>query len=76
MALMKLSKYRNVAYTADSRPCMATLRKNIHKIPGGQVIDGHYWVDMDANERQTNLRAGLLANQRVLAQDPRLQGLI
>ena len=76
MALMKLSKYRELAYAPGSRPCMNTLRKNIHKIPGGQVIDGHFWVDMDENDRQTNMRAGILASQRELAKDPRLSGLI
>jgi len=76
VALMKLSKYRNIAYTVDSRPAMATLRKNIHRIPGGQVIDGRYWVDMDQNEQQTHLRAKIVTNQRELSQDPLLHGLI
>lgn len=55
---------------------MNTLRKRINHIPGGTILDGHYYVDLDELDRATNLRAGIVADERKLAANPLLDGLV
>jgi hypothetical protein len=74
--LVKLARFRNLVYAPESAPCMNTLRARIRTIPGGRVENGHYWVDMDAYEQQTQVRAGLNERIRALRTDPALDGLL
>lgn len=76
MRLMKLSKYRLLVYAPGSAPSLGTLRSRIREIPGGTVLHGHYYVDMDKLERITDLRAEALARERELAEDPILADLM
>ena len=76
MRLAKLSEYRRLVYTPDSAPTLATLRKNIQKIPGGVVIHGRHWVDLDKLDGLNNLREKVMAEQATLAANPLLAGLI
>jgi hypothetical protein len=52
------------------------LRRRIHDIPGGTILHGHYYVDLDKLEQTTNLRAGVTARVRELAQDQLLVDLV
>jgi hypothetical protein len=74
--LMKLSEYRRHFYVPGSEPSLATLRKHITEIPGGIIMHGRYFVDLDKLARGTDLRAEALARERELAQDPILKGLV
>jgi hypothetical protein len=76
MRLMKLSEYRRRFYVPGSLPSLSTLRNRIREIPGGTVLHGHYYVDLDKLERMTDLRAEALAREREIAQDPVLAGLV
>lgn len=76
MRLMKLSQYRLLVYAEGSAPALGTLRSRIEDIPGGTVLHGHYYVDMDKLERATDLRADAIARERQLAQDPLLADLV
>lgn len=76
MRLMKLSQYRLLVYAVGSAPSLGTLRSRIEEIPGGTVLHGHYYVDMDKLERATDLLADARARERELAQDPLLTGLV
>jgi len=76
--LAKLSEYRLIRYTAASAPKLATLRKKIDqgKIPGGQKIDGRYFVDLDVLGDQDRLYEQLIAGERAAAANPLLRGLV
>lgn len=73
---MKLSQYRLLVYAAGSAPALGTLRSRIEEIPGGTILHGHYYVDMDKLERATSLLADARARERELAEDPLLAGLV
>lgn len=75
MRLMKLSEYRRHFYVPGSVPSLGTLRSRIHEIPGGTVVHGHYYVDLD-KLKATDLRAEALARERELSQDPLLADLV
>ncbi len=51
MRLAKLSEFRRLIFTPTSAPPLAELCERIHKIPGGLVRDGKYFVDVDVFER-------------------------
>lgn len=76
MRLIKLSTYRRLKYAPADAPTMATLRARIHEIPGGKIEHGRYWVDLDVQDQQASLHAGIVAQERALAANPLLQGLI
>ena len=79
MRFAKLSEYRRLFFTPDSRPSMATLRSRIdrNQIPGGRKDEsGHYVVDLDELDRITGFHAKAAARERELAADPLLEGLI
>lgn len=76
MRLMKLSQYRLLVYAPGSAPSLGTLRNRIDEIPGGTVLHGHYYVDMDKLERVTDLRAEALAREREMANDPALAEIL
>lgn len=78
MRLAKLSEYRSIRYTAASAPKLSTLRKKIDagKIPGGQKIDGRYFVDLDVLGDQDRLHQQLVAGERAAAANPLLRGLL
>ena len=78
MRLAKLTEFRSMVFTPESAPSVRTIRLQIDqgKIPGGMVQGGRYYVDLDAYDVATNLRAGLLARQRELSRDPLLEGLL
>lgn len=73
---MKLSEYRRLIYAPGSAPSLGTLRSRIQEIPGGLILHGHYYVDMDKLERIIDLRADALAKERELAADPLLADLV
>jgi hypothetical protein len=72
MKLMKLSKYRELVYAEGSAPSMVTLRNRINEIPGGTVLHGHYYVDLDKLE----LHSQAAARERELAANPLLADLV
>lgn len=76
--LAKLSAYRQLIFAPGSAPSLSTLRKCIDRngIPGGTVLDGRYYVDLDEFDAAHNLRAGIAARQAQRAKDPLLAGLI
>lgn len=78
MRLAKLSEYRRIIYTLESAPTFHTLRSHIDagKIPGGQVLHGRYFVDMDELDKATNLRANIIAQQKAIASHPLMEGLV
>jgi hypothetical protein len=76
MRLMKLSQYRLLVYAPGSAPSLSTLRSRIQEIPGGTILHGHYYVDMDKLESVADLRADMVAKERELAKDPLLGGLV
>lgn len=78
MRLAKLSQFQKLIYAPGSAPALRTLRGWIRagQIPGGRIENGLYWVDLDEYDLKTNLRATLLAQERLLAADPLLEGLI
>lgn len=76
MRLSKLAEFRRLFYTPGSAHSMSTLRKRIQDIPGGTVMLGHYYVDLDEFDRATNLRARLAAEMAELEKHPLLKGLI
>lgn len=76
MRLMKLSLYRSAVYAPGSAPSLATLRSRINEIPGGTVMHGHYYVDMDRLEGITDLRADALAREREMAKSPLLAEIL
>jgi hypothetical protein len=55
---------------------MNTLRKRIEQgaIPGGRIEHGHYYVDLDENDRVNKIRDSIDERQRAIA--PLLGGLI
>lgn len=78
MRLAKLSQFRKLVYAPGSAPTLRTLRGWIDagKVPGGRIENGLYWVDLDEYDLKMNLRAGLLAQEKQLAANPLLEGLI
>ena len=76
MRLAKLGEYRKLFYTPDSAPTLATLRAQIHTIPGGQIRNGRYYVDLDKLDAAENLHAAVLERQKQLAAHPLLEGLL
>ena len=78
MRLAKLTEFRRMVFTPESAPSVRTLRVQIDqdKIPGGMMQGGRYYVDLDAYDLATNMRAGLLARQRELTSNPLLEGLL
>lgn len=76
MRLAKLSEFRSLVYTPGSAPSMNTLRAQIDTIPGGRRMGGHYYVDLDEFDAQTNLRGGIVAKRAELKKNPLLQGLV
>lgn len=78
MRLANLNEFRRMVFTLESAPSVRTLRAQIDggKIPGGMIQGGRYYVDLDAYDTATQLRAGLLARQRELSGNPLLQGLL
>lgn len=76
MRLMKLSQYRSLIYAPGSAPSLGTLRSRIEEIPGGMILHGHYYVDLDKLERVTDVRADMLARERELAHDPILAEIL
>jgi len=78
MRLAKLSEFRRIRYTPDSAPKLSTLRRKIDagKLPGGQRIDGRYWVDLDALGAQDRVHEQLVASERAAAASPLLRGLV
>jgi hypothetical protein len=76
MRLMKLSQYRLTVYAPGSAPSLGTLRSRIHDIPGGTVLHGHYYVDMDKLENVSDLLAKAAKKERELAANPLLADLV
>jgi hypothetical protein len=76
MRLCKLSEYRRLFFTPQSAPTLRTLRRNIKKIPGGTVRDGHYYVDLDMHANGSDLSASLRERQAELEKSLELQGLV
>lgn len=78
MRLAKLSEFRRLVYAPGSAPSMRTLRGWIDagQIPGGRIEHGLYWVDLDEYDVKTGLRAGILDQEKQLATDPLLDGLL
>lgn len=72
---MKLSKYRELVYADGSAPALATLRSRIKEIPGGTILHGHYYVDMDQLEGLADLRA-VATRELQLSQNPLLADLV
>ena len=73
---MKLKAFRDFIYAEGSAPSLATLRRRIHEIPGGCIVLGHHYIDLDEYDRATNLRARLKAEMEELEKNPLLKGLI
>ena len=73
MRLMRLTEYRRIAFVGR-RPSIAKLRAKIREIPGGTVLLGDYYVDLDKAEN--DLRAETAAEVSRLESDPRLSGLV
>ena len=75
MRLAKLSEFRSLIFTPESAPSAETLRAQIdaNKIPGGTVLNGRYFVDLDEFDRATNLRNSLAAQQVERARNPLLK---
>lgn len=78
MRLANLNEFRRIFFTPESAPSTCTLRRRIEKeeIPGGQIICGRYYVDLDEYDRALNVRKGLAARQSALASHPLLEGLV
>lgn len=79
MRLANLKEYRSLVYSPDSAPTLATLRRNIRKIPGGRVIDGppkRYYVDLDVLDKETRLSAQIEDRLTQLRKSPELEGLL
>lgn len=78
MRLAKLREFRQSFFTADSAPAESTLRRQIDndELPGGTRVGHLYYVDLDEYARHTNLRATLIAQQKDLANNPLLRGLV
>lgn len=78
MRLAKLSEYRRMIYAEGSAPSLNTLRSLIdrNQIPGGEKRHGRYFVDLDANDQATSLRADIAKRQIAIAKDPLMAGLI
>ena len=77
MRLVDLGEYKRMIFAPGSGPSLRTLRKHIEEIPGGCIVLGRYYVDMDEYDRRTNLRAGLDARERTILQgNPMLAELL
>jgi hypothetical protein len=78
MRLSKLTEFRRLFFTPDSAPSLSTLRKRIDRnvIPGGTVLDGRYYVDLDGFDAAHSVRISIAARQAQRAKDPLLDGLI
>ena len=76
MRLATLRAYAELAYAPGSAPAMATLRRNIDKIPGGRKEGSRYWVDLDENDRINGLRSAAETRREELRKDPLLADLI
>lgn len=76
MRLAGIDEYRRLFFTPDSAPATSTVRAQIAtgKIPG-QIVAGHYYVDLDALEAQMKLSATLEQQRETLSKDPLLEGL-
>src|SRR5690606_3943267 len=70
----KLSEFRRLLYTPDSAPALSTLRARINEIPGGMVLAGHYYVDLDEFDRVTKLRQKIDERRAELRAHPLLEG--
>jgi hypothetical protein len=76
MRLAKLTEFRKLVYTPNSAPCLNSLRSRIKKIPGGTILDGRYFVDLDEFDRINGLRSAITDRQQALATNSLLEGLI
>ncbi len=76
MRLIKLTQYRQLVYVNGSAPSLGTLRSRIHEIPGGQILHGHYYVDLDKLEAATDMLAEVRQRERELTNNPLLAGLV
>lgn len=64
-------------FAEGSAPSLNTLRAQIDRaeIPGGQVRNGRYYVDLDVNDQATKIRADLAARQAAIRNDPDMASL-
>lgn len=78
MRLCTIKNFRSMFYAPGSEPSINTLRRQIDqkKIPGGTVMNGRYYIDLDEYDRATEVRQGLMESQREAAKNPLLAGLI
>lgn len=76
MRLANLTEFRNLVFSPRSVPCLNTLRARIKTIPGGALLHGRYYVDLDEFNRVTGLRADIENKLQTLTRNPRLDGLI
>jgi hypothetical protein len=76
MRLAKLTEFRKLVYSPNSAPCLNSLRSRISRIPGGTILDGRYYVDLDEFDRANGLRSGIADQQQTLAKNSLLEGLI
>jgi hypothetical protein len=78
MKLITLEKYRDLVYAPGSAPTLSTLRRQVKdaRILGGRKQVGRYYVDLDANERLTEMAKSNTKRLDELRSDPRLKGLI
>ena len=76
MRLAKLTEFRKLVYTPNSAPCLNSLRSRINMIPGGTILDGRYYVDLDEFDRAKGFRSDIADRQKTLATNSLLEGLI
>jgi hypothetical protein len=78
MKLITLEKYRDLVYATGSAPTLSTLRRQVkdEKIPGGRKLGGRYFVDLDTNDRVSQLYQSVHRKLDELRENPLLEGLI
>lgn len=78
MRLCKLKAFRNLIYAPDGAPSLCALRAQISAgtMPGGLVLGGRYYVDLDAFDHATGLSVDLREQVGRLEKSPDLEGLI
>lgn len=78
MRLASIQEYRRLFFTPDSQPSLNALRSQIRekKIPGGRILNGRYYVDLDEFDRVNNLHAQVQASLDRLKKSPALEGLL
>jgi hypothetical protein len=78
MRLSKLKQFRSLVYALGSEPTLRTLRLHIDagKIPGGLVVHGRYYVDLDEYDRATHFSSQIEERRRRLLSSPELEGLV